>query len=93
MLKIRFKYSKQYIKQKVTKELKQLIMGKEAQRQIYVFIDLYILVLTILTEEKSLPGWFSVPDGIILKRKVVEIAIHIINDSIFIQELGLVRVA
>lgn len=35
------------------------------------------------------PGWLCVPNRIIFKRKVVHVAIHIINNSVFIQELRL----
>ncbi|KAL5980865.1 hypothetical protein ACLOJK_028785 [Asimina triloba] len=33
-----------------------------------------------------LPRRFGVPDGIVLKREVVEITVHVINDPVFIKE-------
>ena len=37
-------------------------------------------------EEKDSPGWFGVPDRVIFERQVVEIPIHVINTTVFIQE-------
>lgn len=42
--------------------------------------------------KKHSPGRFGVPNSVIFKRKVVEIPIHIINDSVLIQKTRLSRV-